>query len=219
MDYKLVCFDLDGTLVDGTEFIWKTLHTNLGIDPVKTDQAMKDYFNGQITYKEWFENDLKLWNEKGITKGDLLNAIKDINPHEGALETLQKLKNNGLKIAIVSGSIDLVLKKTFGIHQSLFDDVFINKIKFGEGGKIIGGTHTPFDMEHKATGLKLICEKEGITPEECVFVGDNHNDREIAKMAGLSIAFNCKDQELSEICDVVIEKKDLREILPYILKK
>ena len=95
MDYKLVCFDLDGTLVDGTEFIWKTLHTNLGIDLVKTDQAMKDYFNGQITYKEWFENDLKLWNEKGITKDNLLNAIKCINPHEGALETLQKLKNNG----------------------------------------------------------------------------------------------------------------------------
>ncbi len=42
------------------------------------------------------------------------------------------------------------------------------------------------------------------------------NDIEIAKLAGFSIAFNSKSEELNEVSDVVIEKKDLREILEYL---
>ena len=39
---------------------------------------------------------------------------------------------------------------------------------------------------------------------------------EIAKEAGLSVAFNANSQELKKISDIVIEKKDLREILQFI---
>ena len=37
------------------------------------------------------------------------------------------------------------------------------------------------------------------------------------KEAGLGIAFNCKEEKLKKAADIVIEKKDLREILKYIL--
>ena len=36
--------------------------------------------------------------------------------------------------------------------------------------------------------------------------------------AGLGIAFNCQHDKLKEVADVVIEKKDLREVLKYILQ-
>jgi phosphoserine phosphatase len=36
------------------------------------------------------------------------------------------------------------------------------------------------------------------------------------KEAGVGIAFDPKVKELSEIADVVIKEKDLREVLPYI---
>ena len=49
-----------------------------------------------------------------------------------------------------------------------------------------------------------------------MFVGDHDNDVEIAKTAGFSIAFNSKSEKLNDAVDVVIRKKDLKEILNYI---
>ena len=72
-------------------------------------------------------------------------------------------------------------------------------------------------MDGKALALKKIAERENISLSECVFVGDYLNDLKIIKEAGLGIAFNCNYEELKRAADVVIEKKDLREILRYIL--
>jgi len=218
MKYKLVCFDLDGTLIEGIDNAWQLLHENLGTNNEERAKTKDDFFSNRIPYQEWFERDIKMWNKAGVTKDQMLQALKGLKLHEGALETLQKIKNNGIKIAIISGSIDLVLKKVFGIHQSLFDEVLINKITFGEGGVINGGKHTPFDQEHKATGFKMIAEKEDVDLSECVFVGDNYNDVHVAEIAGLSIAFDCKSEKLAEVSDVVIQEKDLRAILKHIIK-
>ena len=73
-------------------------------------------------------------------------------------------------------------------------------------------------MMQKADALKKVAKREGISLKETVHIGDHHNDIEIAKIAGLSIAFDCKDDSLRKLADVVIDKKDLRETLRYILE-
>ena len=72
-------------------------------------------------------------------------------------------------------------------------------------------------MDGKALALKRIAEREKISLKECVFVGDYLNDIKIIQESGLGIAFNCMHDELKKIADVVVEKKDLREILKYVL--
>ena len=72
-------------------------------------------------------------------------------------------------------------------------------------------------MDKKADALRQIAEREGISLKECVFIGDYLNDLKIIQEAGLGIAFNCKEEKLRKVADVVIDKKDLREILKYIL--
>ena len=47
-------------------------------------------------------------------------------------------------------------------------------------------------------------------------MGDHCNDIKIAEEAGLSIAFDAKDEGLKKVSDLVIDQKDLREILKYI---
>jgi phosphoserine phosphatase len=37
--------------------------------------------------------------------------------------------------------------------------------------------------------------------------------------AGLSIAFNADDHSVEEAADVVVKRKDLREILPYLTER
>ena len=137
---------------------------------------------------------------------------------EGALDTLDELKKNGIKLAIISGSLSIILEKFIPDYNEYFDDVYLSWIKFDENGSISEVKATEFDMEKKADALKQIAEREKISLKECVFVGDFLNDMKIIKEAGLGIAFNCEHDELKKAADVVIEKKDLREVLRHILK-
>lgn len=145
-----------------------------------------------------------------------MKAISCLWLIKGSLETLKELKKKGYKIALVSGSINIVLEKLIPNYRELFEHVYLNELEFDRKGEIKGIKITDFDIEEKSSGLKKICETENIKPEECVFVGDHYNDIGIAKKAGFSISFNSKSSELDRVCNIVIRKKDLRGILKYL---
>jgi phosphoserine phosphatase len=216
--YKLVCFDVDGTLIDNVKFSWQVFHDYFEIDEDRRDKAKNKFFNKEITYLEWAEHDINLWKEKGVKKEDFIKASSGLKLMEGALDTLDELKKNGIKLAIISGSLSIILEKFIPDYNEYFDDVYLSWIKFDENGSISEVKATEFDMEKKADALKQIAEREKISLKECVFVGDFLNDMKIIKEAGLGIAFNCEHDELKKAADVVIEKKDLREVLRHILK-
>ena len=217
--YKMVCFDVDGTLVDNLTFSWQIFHDYFQTDRHRREDAKNKFFNGEITYKQWAEHDIGLWKERNAKKNDFFDAISHNNLKlmEGAIETLSALKKNGIKLAIISGSLNLLLEKFIPDYEKFFDDVFLSRIYFDENGNISKVDATEFDMDGKALALRKIAEREKISLKECVFVGDYLNDLKIIKEAGLGIAFNCNYDELKKAADVVIEKKDLREILKYIL--
>lgn len=212
--FPLICFDLDGTLVDDTIYIWKTLHEGFHTDKVERAKAFADYFAGRITYEKWFSHDLKLLKAAGATQAALIKMLNELQVMNGAMKTLESLRKRGHKIAVISGSIQLVLDVLFPHFN--FDYVLINQIQFDQNGIICGGIHTPFDIEAKAQGLLHICRQEGISREQTLFVGDNENDLWIAKEAGRAIAFNCKSKKLAKICDVEIKEKDLRLVLDHV---
>jgi phosphoserine phosphatase len=218
MKYKLVCFDVDGTLVDNLAYSWQMFHDYFKTDPEKREKAKKRFYNGEISYLEWAQHDIDLWIEKGATKSQFWDAMEKTNIKlmNGALEVIKKLKKEGYKLAIISGTINIVLEHLLPDYESLFDDIYLSRIYFDKDGKISKVEATEFDMAKKADALRKIAEKEKISLAECVFIGDHHNDVEIAKEAGLSIAFDAKDEELRKVCDIIVDKKDLREILKFI---
>ncbi len=211
MKYKLICFDIDGTLIDDTEYIWVTLHDAFKVPLDIRKQHYEDFISKRITYQDWVDLDILEWKKRSIKKNDIESVIKSLKVMHGARETVLRLKSKGLKVAVVSGSLDIVLDTL--LPEIHFDYKFMNKITFKESGHILEGIATPYDMEHKASGLKYIAKSEGISLDECIFVGDNENDIHIAEIAGFSIAFNSKSKNLNEISDVIIEEKDLTRIL------
>ncbi len=215
--YKLVCFDVDGTLIDNVTFSWQIFHDYFQTDKHRREDAKNKFFSGKISYSEWAEHDINLWREKNAKKEDFFKAMSHLKLMNGALGTLQELKKRGLKLAIISGSLNIILERFIPNYDEIFDDVFISKIYFDKNGEISKVRATEFDMDAKALALKEIAEKEKISLKQCVFVGDYLNDKKIMQEAGLGIAFNCKYKELKKIADVVIDKKDLREILRYVL--
>ncbi len=215
--YKLVCFDVDGTLIDNVTFSWQVFHDYFQTDRHRRDDAKRKFFDGKITYMQWAEHDINLWREKNAKKEDFFRALTGLRLMEGAIDTLEELKKHNIKLAIISGSLNVLLDKFIPNYRDFFDDVFLSRIYFDEDGNIEKVEATEYDMDGKVLALRKIAEREGLSLKECVFVGDYLNDIKIIKEAGLGIAFNCEHDEVKRAADVVIGKKDLREILKHIL--
>ena len=218
MKYKLICFDLDGTLVDETKSVWESIRNAIEIDWKRSREGAKRYHSKEINYKEWAEIEMGLWKESSIGKGHFLKGIGHFKLMPGAKEALLHLKDKGYKLMILSGSISLVLDIVLPGWNELFDHVFINRIYFNEKGQIIGADWLPRerDNEGKAEEIKEFCLKEGIDLKEVVFVGDSDNDVSAMRLSGLGIAFNSQSEKLNQAADVIIGKKDVREILRYL---
>jgi phosphoserine phosphatase len=216
MPIKLVCFDLDGTIIENIEYIWQVLHDYFKVDELQRENARNSFFSGKLSYEDWAHHDIGLWVAKGATKKEMMKAIGHIQLVAGTRETLITLKKRGMKLAVVSGSLDIALEKVLPEYDKLFDYVFLTRLIFEKNGKLKRAIPTKFDYEHKATALKVIAKKEKISLDETMFVGDHDNDVEIAKTAGFSVAFNSKSEKLNKVANIIINKKDLREILNQI---
>ncbi|MFO8071706.1 MAG: HAD-IB family phosphatase [Polyangia bacterium] len=209
--YPLVCFDLDGTLVDDTVYIWQTLHEHFRTDAAARRRAHDDYLAGRLPYRGWFAADLTLLDRAGATEEAIRELLTTLRPMRGARETLAELARRGHRLAVISGSLDIVVEALFA--EVKFDHVLINRIEFDRAGRIRGGTPTLYDLEGKAEGLREICRRERLPTSRAAFVGDNVNDVWIAREAGLSIAFNCKSDELRACCHHEVAGNDLRDVL------
>jgi 3-deoxy-D-manno-octulosonate 8-phosphate phosphatase KdsC-like HAD superfamily phosphatase len=73
----------------------------------------------------------------------------------------------------------------------------------------------PTDWKDKVKFMKYIADLHRAKLSECVYVGDDVNDVPVFGRVGLSIAFNASKQSVRNAAKVVIDKKDLRQILPF----
>lgn len=215
--FDLVCFDVDGTLV--THPFHKTVWEILNLRFVGTDRLNEErylsYRRGEITYDEWVALDIGDWLQAGATKDVIVEEIGALSLIGGARDTLGTLKAAGCKLAVISGTLDVLLDTLFPDHP--FDEVYTNRIRFHGNGTISGWDATPFDQDGKALALRDIAAREGIPLERCAFVGDHRNDVAAAREAGFAIAFNPKSKELEAEANVIVHGPDLREILPHLL--
>jgi len=132
MKHKLVCFDVDGTIIDGIDFIWTILHNRLKADIKRVENMEKKYYNREINFEEWALHDINLWKEQGATKKEIMDVIGSIKLMKGAKETLNLLKDKGIKIVVLSGGLNFALEKVLPDYKEYFDYVFINSIQFDE---------------------------------------------------------------------------------------
>ncbi len=212
--YDLIAFDLDGTIVDDTVFVWETLHDYFQTPVPLREMAFRKYMDRSWTYEEWFEFDIRMLLERGANRSEIQKAIEGMRLMEGVFETLAALRKGGAALIVLSGSLDVVLEK-FGL-EACFDEIYLNRLQFDDDGELVGWTHTPYDVFDKAVGLKAVADRMGIPMDRTAFVGDNFNDVAVARVAGCSIAFNCKSDELARVADHIVPGGDLRAVLPLL---
>jgi phosphoserine phosphatase len=182
---RLVCFDMDSTLIRGECIVELAKRHGVG-DEVHavTESAMR----GEIDFKESFARRVAL------LKGLDVRVMQDIADHleisEGAERLIRTLKDFGYKIAVLSGGFTFFarhLQKRLGI-----DYIFANELEIEDGkltGRYLGEV---VDGEKKAQLMKVIAQMEQIRMEQVIAVGDGANDLPMINAAGLGIAFQAK---------------------------
>lgn len=216
-DARLIFFNLDGSLVDGMEYFYQHLWEYFGVDKEKTRTVLKQYISGEINYGQWVENDARLLRDAGATKRAIVNAIMNLHPMEGAIETLRALHERGYLMFAISSGMDLVIEVVYGTEsKSLFEGIFVNQFHFDANGNLTGVTPSQYDVDHKADCVKDMLAKYNAYPGNCVYVGNNETDASAALLVGTSIAFKSKSERLVEISNHHIETDDLFEIMKFV---
>lgn len=215
--FDLVAFDVDGTLVEHPEdkTVWQVLNERFTGSDDQNRERLASYRAGRLSYADWVALDIGSWREAGARRDDLVRAFEPLRLVRGAAETTASLKRRGVRLAVISGTLDLLLDTLFPDHP--FDEVYTNRIAFDCEGRIESWWATPFDMEGKAEALRAIASREGVPLSRCAFVGDHSNDLSAARIAGFAVAFNPKCAEIEAIAGAVVRSGDLRDVLPHLV--
>jgi phosphoserine phosphatase len=206
---KLIVFDMDGVIFKPRN-IWLELHKRYGTFEEGKELTEKYLHSDYSKLIEEVVN--KLW--KGRDEKPFLDLIKETEYIEGVQEVFNKIN---VKTAIISsGSIRLARRaqKDLGIDYVFANELVVKDNKIS--GEFIWPTGA--GKKEKVVILKRLSNELGIDLKEVIYVGDSDIDVEAFKVVGKSIAFNAVSEELKKIADVVIDKQDLREILPHLEK-
>jgi phosphoserine phosphatase len=209
---RLVIFDCDGVLADA-DSSWEYVHRAFGTD---NNTSLLAYLQGEFDDREFIRRDVRLWT-KGTQKvpAQKIRAILDKIPMmTGAPETVSALKARGIKTAIVSAGMNMLIERVArltGVDINLSNGVLVD-----EDGFLTGEGFVNVPVNDKGAAVRNLVSELGYKKSQCAAVGDRGIDCGMFEHVGLKIAFNPADEEVCDNADVVIRTKDLREILKYI---
>src|SRR6476646_7502901 len=176
---RLFVFDMDSTLIEA-EVIDELAKLHGVGDQVSsiTASAMR----GELDFKQSFAQRVALL--AGLSESRMDDVLQSVPLAPGAERLIQTVGSLGYKTALLSGGFTF-----FGKHlqQRLgLDYVYANELEAANGvvtGRVIGEI---VDGKKKAELLKMLAEKENISLDQVVAVGDGANDLPMLNLAGMA---------------------------------
>jgi phosphoserine phosphatase len=205
--FKLVVFDLDGTLTQEPS-IWKYIHLRLGKWYGFIEKYNAKFLAGEISYRELCEFESNTW--KGMKVKELEEIVKTVPFHPGVDELIHYLKQKGLKLSMVSSGLSLL---TDWVHQKYGFDYSVSNDLLHENGVLTGKVKIQVYYDKKAEWVEKILKQFGVRPEEVIAIGDSKGDMDMFQMVGYSIAFNSSCSELDQIANICNQSQNLADII------
>lgn len=185
MPKLFVVFDCDGVLTDNHSS-WGILHEYFG----SRDNAFfaELYEKELISYLDWMKIDVALMihsHGKPITRRELEAAFANIHPRREAKLVVEKLKSMGLKIAVVSSGVNLLVEKI--CRELGIEDCLSNKLLF-HGDILIPGGEAVVPLREKWLIIDLLAKQHGYTLDNTMYVGDSKWDIPVFQKVKYSVA-------------------------------
>jgi phosphoserine phosphatase len=182
---RLVVFDMDSTLIDAEVIDELAKAAGVGEQVAAiTERAMRGELDFQASFRE------RMALLKGLPESTLEQIAETLRLTEGAETLISQLRRLGYKTAILSGGFTYFaerLQKHLGI-----DYVYANTLLVKDG-LVTGEVQLPIvDGQRKADLLRELAQREGISLEQTIAVGDGANDLPMLSIAGLGVAFRAK---------------------------
>jgi phosphoserine phosphatase len=212
-DFSIVIFDLDGVLVDSISS-WVYLHDHFGVN---NDPAYYAYMRNEIDDYEFMRRDIKLWLNKTqkFHISELTQILDSVPYMPGFFETMKVLNNNNIQTAIVSAGLEQLANRVAEAGNIRY--VFANGLETDEVGYLTGEGILRVELRNKGKVVRNLLEELNIESDSAISIGNGEIDITMFEESGFSIAFDPADNKIRESADIIIEKKDLTEILNYII--
>lgn len=194
-DYKLIAFDMDSTLIniECVDEIADAAGRKAEVAAI-TEAAMR----GEITdYKESLRQRVALL--KGVTVAHMEAVYTQrlqLNP--GVPELVRACQAAGLKTLLVSGGFTFFADRIRSRLGLDFARSNLLEVESGPNCGVLTGRMVDqawgdiCDGAEKRRTLLEVASLLGITPEQCIAVGDGANDLPMMGAAGLSVAYQAK---------------------------
>jgi len=182
---KACIFDLDGTIINTVESLRYSVSKALeefGYEGITEEQTKRFVGNGGRKLIQRAMEAHGVYDQKDIDKvlavyrtvfGE--NCTRGNAAYEGMEYTLTKLKEQGIKLAVISNKaqdrVQDCIKKVYGTQ--MFD------LAYGERPGV------PLKPDPRA--IIAIIDELGLKPEECLFIGDGDTDMEAGRAAGCTV--------------------------------
>ncbi len=207
---KLVCFDLDDTLIREIHSVMLPCILNGKEKEHSFIQEQEE--KGIIDYisADYLRAELLL----GLEEREIAESFLEIaKPLKNIMSVVEALHKRNIKCIVITVGPKQVAKVVCDIWG--FDDYFGSDYEVIEG-VFTGKIHSYVGAEQKVVCLQDFCKNNDIKPEECIAVGDGLTDIPIFEYCGKSIAIN-SSTKVKMSAMYAVDTEDLTYILKYIL--
>lgn len=205
---KLAVFDFDSTLMDGETIDFLAAELGIGEQVAKiTEEAM----SGRLDFFESLTTRVALL--KGLDYKKVVDICANLPLMPGAVELVPELQKRGYKVVCFSGGFRV---GTTPAKEKLGLDADFSNVLHEKDGVLTGlvGGDMMFGFS-KGDMIQRLQSLLGVTRENTLVCGDGANDLSMFAHADTRIAF-CAKEVLKKEANIVIETKDLTQILKHI---
>jgi phosphoserine phosphatase len=213
-EIKLVCFDVDDTLVEGSS--WLILTKGLGCSPKDILYIFNQGREGKFSFAEGERMLTKMYQDTGnATKPFIKDLFESINVKPEARDLISYLKEKGFLIYLISGAIDIYVES---IARKVGADGFYanSSLEFDNRENLQKINYSENQAEVKLKQLQDLLNKLGIdmNMNQVVFVGDSENDVEVFKATKHGIAIRSSNEKLRKVSwRIVNSLSEIKNIL------
>lgn len=180
MQYELIIFDLDGTILNTLEDLHGSIQHALTLSsfPTRSLEEVRSFVgNGIRRLVERSVPDSCCSEESEQVYLDFMahyriHCADHTRPYEGITEVLRRLRSSGCQTAVVSNKADSAAGK---LCQTYFPDLFDFVLGEREG---LPGKPDP-------TPIHLVLKELGVSKEKAIYIGDSEVDIATAENAGI----------------------------------
>ncbi len=182
---RLAVFDMDSTLIKAEVIDCLAEAAGVGAQVAAiTERAM----GGELDFNESFRHRLSML--RGLHESVLQTMAERLPMMDGAETLVSALRTHGYKTAIISGGFTCFarhVQQKLGIHE-----VYANELAITDG-KLTGEVKGPIiNGQGKAAIVQSLVDRENLSLNDVMAVGDGANDLPMLSKAGLGIAFRAK---------------------------